>query len=501
MKGRYLSVILAVLLVVTMVQSALASPNQQGAVHNVQYGETLSQIAAQYGVSVQAIMQYNQIYNPNSIYAGQSLVIPINNYTPVGPTGGYATPSCSNYHLVTSGETLSSIAEQYNSTVQTLQGLNGLVNQDMVYAGQKLCIPDPAGFAPPIRSASGMYQHQVSPGDTLIAISQEYGVSPAEIVQVNGLQDGDMLITGQALAIPGYDVLDVPFPPQPTPIAPSAPPKAQSIEIIKPPAPEHLPEVSFDGLPPAPDYQTAPQQPLLPLADSPIMVEVMGQDAWVADVYVSDESFPHSMLMISTPGEVHDVVIRSGDYEVRGRTDMDAEFGAFKFVFRFIPPGDYDVWVDDPALTSQKAHIRIEGGTQAYVTFGHGMQYATQTYASPSGWFLAAANNPSVIGQNTGGWGNILVRGPASGLHIILESEGGFRATCLTGSKGENGCDFAGLNAGYYFISIDGTDFKIKTYLDGSTYASFDFGRQPAASADKSNVVGPYFIYGPKPAK
>lgn len=44
--------------------------------HTVAAGDTLSSIAVQYGVTVEAIMQANQISNPNLINAGQQLVIP-----------------------------------------------------------------------------------------------------------------------------------------------------------------------------------------------------------------------------------------------------------------------------------------------------------------------------------------------------------------------------------------------------------------------------------------
>jgi len=57
--------------------AAQASPNTPAAgTHVVQPGETLSSIAARYGVSEAAIAQANGLANPNLIYAGQQLVIP-----------------------------------------------------------------------------------------------------------------------------------------------------------------------------------------------------------------------------------------------------------------------------------------------------------------------------------------------------------------------------------------------------------------------------------------
>ncbi len=53
------------------------------AYHTVRFGDTLNSISRQYGVSVQALMAANNIYNANLIFAGQSLCIPGN--TPVPP--------------------------------------------------------------------------------------------------------------------------------------------------------------------------------------------------------------------------------------------------------------------------------------------------------------------------------------------------------------------------------------------------------------------------------
>ena len=44
--------------------------------HVVRRGETLSQIAERYGVSIRELMQANMLRNPNHIYAGQKLCIP-----------------------------------------------------------------------------------------------------------------------------------------------------------------------------------------------------------------------------------------------------------------------------------------------------------------------------------------------------------------------------------------------------------------------------------------
>jgi uncharacterized protein YraI len=54
-------------------------PHQPGGTvrhHIVQRGETLSAIATRYGVSIQSIARANNIYNPDRIYYGTTLIIP-----------------------------------------------------------------------------------------------------------------------------------------------------------------------------------------------------------------------------------------------------------------------------------------------------------------------------------------------------------------------------------------------------------------------------------------
>ena len=53
-----------------------AAPTPGGSEHVVQKGETLSSIAAKYGVTAEAIVRANSLNNPNAIQVGQKLAIP-----------------------------------------------------------------------------------------------------------------------------------------------------------------------------------------------------------------------------------------------------------------------------------------------------------------------------------------------------------------------------------------------------------------------------------------
>lgn len=98
--------------------------------YRVQPGDTLSGIAARYGTTVAALAQLNGIANPNRIYVGQVIQIPLGSTHPVQPT----------YYVVKRGDTLSGIAYRFGTTYQKLMQLNGIRNPNLIYVGQRLRI-------------------------------------------------------------------------------------------------------------------------------------------------------------------------------------------------------------------------------------------------------------------------------------------------------------------------------------------------------------------------
>ncbi|MEB7736225.1 LysM peptidoglycan-binding domain-containing protein [Enterococcus hirae] len=93
--------------------------------HIVQYGETLSSIATQYGTTYQALASLNGLSNPNMIYAGQVLKV-----------SGVA--SATRTYTVQYGDNLSSIATNLGTIYQSLAQQNGLSNPNLIYPGQVL---------------------------------------------------------------------------------------------------------------------------------------------------------------------------------------------------------------------------------------------------------------------------------------------------------------------------------------------------------------------------
>jgi LysM repeat protein len=135
MKGRLLSFVVLVVFLL----AGLALPHSAYACdpvyHVVKPGQYLAQIAASYGVTVQAIIQANNIWNPNVIYAGQVLLIPVPCAAPPPPSG------CTTVYVVKAGEYLKVIAARYHTTVTAIVNLNGIKNPNLIYPGQRLKLP------------------------------------------------------------------------------------------------------------------------------------------------------------------------------------------------------------------------------------------------------------------------------------------------------------------------------------------------------------------------
>lgn len=133
-------------------------------------------------------------------------------------TGKPAAPqNIPGVHVVQPGDTLTALARRYGTTVNALVAANGMANANVpLRVNQKLKLPTagqrPAAMpmptkpaavpARPAASATGTYT--VKTGDTLYRISRQYGVSPAALMQANGLtpETANTIRVGQTLRIP-----------------------------------------------------------------------------------------------------------------------------------------------------------------------------------------------------------------------------------------------------------------------------------------------------------
>lgn len=120
------------------------------------------------------------------------------------------------WHVVRSGDTLSTIARRYGSSVQKIMQANNLRSSHFIRAGIRLKVPKKGYSTTHIASSatspvpsSGI--HWVRKGDSLWKIASRYGVTVQHIMSINGLASNDLYI-GQKLKIAASQMAPLPDP-------------------------------------------------------------------------------------------------------------------------------------------------------------------------------------------------------------------------------------------------------------------------------------------------
>jgi len=184
--------------------------------YKVTKGDSLWSISQKYNVSLDLILSYNNIKEKDILSLGQIIKIPQDNL----PAADY------NMHIVKKGETLWSIAQEYNLSVDLILATNNLTNSELISIGQEMKIPSHKNAVAETNIVNQAVQavidkknnnmnnnisqlenaepivYTVKAGDSLWNISRKYGVSVEAIIEVNNLRDKDLLSLSQKLEIP-----------------------------------------------------------------------------------------------------------------------------------------------------------------------------------------------------------------------------------------------------------------------------------------------------------
>ena len=126
---------------------------------------------------------------------GEAIVIALADYLDVT----YQPMAGSNYYIVKKGDSLYSIAREYNTTVSELKSLNNL-STNTLNIGQVLKIPMAVSEEPSTEEGEIIYT--VKSGDSLYKIATLYNTTVDEIKALNNLTSNTLSI-GQILKIPG----------------------------------------------------------------------------------------------------------------------------------------------------------------------------------------------------------------------------------------------------------------------------------------------------------
>ena len=169
-------------------------------IYVVQSGDYLYGIANQFGISVQDIIDWNDLES-DFLQVGQELIVvdPSNGEEPEEPDPDPEEPD-DNIYVVQSGDYLYRIANEFGITVDNLIDWNNLESNSL-FVGQELIVVDPDnGAEEPDPGDPEDIIYVVEAGDYLYRIAAEFGVTVQDIIDWNNLES-DALQVGDQLII------------------------------------------------------------------------------------------------------------------------------------------------------------------------------------------------------------------------------------------------------------------------------------------------------------
>lgn len=152
--------------------------------YTVKRGDTLWGIAKKFGVTVSAVVNANNIRNPNLIYVEEVFIIP---HMTSAESFEYTL------YTVRRGDTLWGISRKFGTSINSIVALNGIKNPNLIYAGEVFKIPS-------ARSEQAVI-YTVKRGDTLWGISRKFGTTVENLVKLNSVKNPNLIYAGEKLII------------------------------------------------------------------------------------------------------------------------------------------------------------------------------------------------------------------------------------------------------------------------------------------------------------
>lgn len=164
-------------------------------VYVVQSGDTLWDIARRFGISLEDLMQANNITDASIIKAGDELAIP----------GLEGVQGRLNTRALSYGESLRGLSRMYDLPVDTITRLNRIVSPAELYVGEELILPE--NVQPQEESSSqGLKRAMIFSGQSTLEFAVLNNLDPWSIPLVNKLRDAVQVLPGDVLMINSQDV-------------------------------------------------------------------------------------------------------------------------------------------------------------------------------------------------------------------------------------------------------------------------------------------------------
>jgi N-acetylmuramoyl-L-alanine amidase len=198
--------------------TTVAATAKAPSTYTVRQGDTVSGIAARYGLSAQEVLVRNGLGWNTIIHPGQTLHLTSTPAAaPVAAPSSTASTSSRSYH-VKQGDTVSGIAARVGVSTNALLTANKLTARSYIYPWQTLRVPSavpapPQAAAPVTVASSGSGASsssssrsgsvKISTGDTVASIAAAHGVSVKALLSANGLTYTSTIYAGKTLLLPG----------------------------------------------------------------------------------------------------------------------------------------------------------------------------------------------------------------------------------------------------------------------------------------------------------
>lgn len=186
--------------------------------HIVERGQTIYSIAALYKVSESDIYRLNP-KSRDQIREGETLKIPRSSSLTATASGGErAGEQAFTDHIIRSGETLYSLAKNYDITPEDITNANPGLEASTFYIGKTIRIPAPTNHLT-VQNAPAKEEYTIKKNETIYGLCRRFGTDSEELIRLNPeLRNG--LRAGMVIKVPEKKEVATPEPA--TPSAPSS---------------------------------------------------------------------------------------------------------------------------------------------------------------------------------------------------------------------------------------------------------------------------------------
>ena len=201
----------------------VVSQTTRPSTYRVKSGDTVTQIAKRFGLSITAIAKLNNLGPKSLIRVGQVIKL-VGNTPPEVEAESYR---------VRPGDTLSGIASRHQLTLSELTSINRISSSTLIYPGQVLRVAKVIPSSQPPVGAPDTYV--VATGDSLDSVAEKFGITLGALREYNDLARASIIYVGQVLNLkPPVGQAKAPKPPKPASSASTLSDEISSLDPMRP---------------------------------------------------------------------------------------------------------------------------------------------------------------------------------------------------------------------------------------------------------------------------